>query len=683
MQSLCGVGPQLADKLEKMNIFSPEDLLFHLPLRYQDRTRTSLIGHLKAGQETMIAGIIHAAETGFGRRRSLQVRIDDGTGSIVLRFFYFTSKQQQGFKAGMWVQCFGETRRGRQSLEMVHPEYRIHEEKPSMVPEKSLTPVYPGTEGIHPSKIRSLVNQALEKHGAMLQELMPQDLLVEFGLMPLGDALKFAHNPPSDVETDSLRDGSHPAQKRLALEELLAHHLALNRLRLRRHRESAPPILQTGGTWKRLKDLLGFRLTTAQERVVKEVLADIGQPTPTLRLIQGDVGSGKTVVAAAAALQAIDNRYQTALMAPTELLAEQHRKTFVSWFAGLGIQVAGLTGKLSAAERRRVLAGIESGDAQMIIGTHALFQQEVKFNRLGLLVIDEQHRFGVDQRLALRNKGNLGSSVPHQIIMSATPIPRSLAMIFYADLDVSSIDELPPGRQRVQTIVIPSDRRDEITARISGVCQSGQQVYWVCPLIEESDKLPAQAAMKTYSVLSKTLPELSIALIHGKLKSTDKERIMQRFSHGGIDLLVSTTVIEVGVDVPNANLMIIENAERLGLAQLHQLRGRVGRGAGKATCVLMYQSPLGRLAKKRLGILRNTDDGFEIAQKDLEHRGAGELLGTRQTGLQNLKIADFARDRDLLPDIEKIAGKLNRNHPELVQPLVARWITNSSQYANA
>ena len=677
------MGPQLAEKLEKMNIFSPEDLLFHLPLRYQDRTRTSLIGHLKAGQETMIAGIINAAGIGFGRRRSLQVSVSDGTGSMVLRFFHFTSKQQQGFKAGMWIQCFGETRRGPRSLEMVHPEYRLHKEKPSVVLEKSLTPVYPCTEGIPSSKIRNLVNQALEKHGKMLQELMPRDLLVEFGLMPLGDALELAHNPPSDVETGLLREGTHPAQKRLALEELLAHHLALNRLRRHRHRESAPAILQAGNTWKRLKDLLGFELTAAQERVVREVSEDISQPRPTLRLIQGDVGSGKTVVAAAAALQAIDNRYQTALMAPTELLAEQHRKTFVSWFADLGIEVAWLTGKLSATHRRRALARIESGDAQMVIGTHALFQQEVKFNRLGLLIIDEQHRFGVDQRLALRNKGNPGVSVPHQIIMSATPIPRSLAMIFYADLDVSSIDELPPGRQHVQTIVIPSDRRHEITARISDVCRSGQQVYWVCPLIEESDKLPAQAAVETCSVLSKTLPELRIELIHGKLKSMDKEQIMQRFSHGGIDLLVSTTVIEVGVDVPNANLMVIENAERLGLAQLHQLRGRVGRGSGKATCVLMYQRPLGRLARKRLGILRNTNDGFEIAQKDLEHRGPGELLGTRQTGLQNLKIADLARDRGLLPGIEKIAGKLNRNHPELVQPLVERWILNSDQYANA
>lgn len=682
LQNLSGVGPQLAAKLDKIGILAPEDLLFHLPRRYQDRTRLTPIADLRAGVEAVIVGQIDAADVRFGRRRSLIVSLSDQSSSLVLRFFHFTASQQFAFKPGAWVQCFGEVRRGTHCLEMVHPEYKISQQQPSLTMQESLTAVYPSTEGVGATTIRKLVDQALNRHLDDLTEILPAALQTEFGLMPLNQALLTAHHPQPDADTDALLNGTHAAQQRLALEELLAHHLALNQLRQNRYRECAPKIVSAKGSWNSLVKALDYDLTGAQKRVVETLFSDMAKGRPMLRLVQGDVGSGKTVVAAAAALDAIDSGFQVALMAPTELLAEQHRKTFHVWFDNLGIEIEWLTGKLTTVNRRNAIARIASGEAKMIIGTHALFQKKVEFNRLGLMIIDEQHRFGVDQRLALRSKSNLENAVPHQLIMSATPIPRSLAMVFYADLDVSSIDELPPGRKSVHTVVLPNMRRQEVANRIRSVCQSGQQAYWVCPLIEESEKLQAQAATETHAILTTALTELEVELIHGRLKSKDKESIMQRFSDGEIDLLVSTTVIEVGVDVANASLMIIENAERLGLAQLHQLRGRVGRGADQAACVLMYQAPLGNLAKERLGILRDTNDGFKIAQKDLEQRGPGELLGTRQTGLQQLRIADLTRDTSLFPKVEKIARKLQQDYPDLIQPLVDRWITNSDQYAN-
>ncbi len=590
-----------------------------------------------------------------------------------------------GFKQGSWIRCFGEARRGSLTFEMAHPEYKIFQQQPTLTMQESLTAVYPSTEGVTPATMRKLVDQALDRHLDGLQEILPTTIQHEFGLLPLGEALLNTHRPCPDADTDALLNGNHVAQQRLALEELLAHHLALIQVRQSRYLEYAPKIATSGDSgysWGRLLATLHFDLTGAQKRVIQELCNDMASGRPMLRLVQGDVGSGKTIVAAAAALHAIDSGFQVALMAPTELLAEQHRKTFHDWFDRMNIGIESLTGKLTAAKRRHALARIVSGKAKMIVGTHALFQAQVEFNRLGLMIIDEQHRFGVDQRLALRNKSNLGDAVPHQIIMSATPIPRSLAMIFYADLDVSSIDELPAGRRRVTTVVLPDTRREEVANRIQSVCRSGQQVYWVCPLIEESEKLQAQAATETHIILAEHLPELKIELIHGRLKSKDKDAIMQRFSDGEIDLLVSTTVIEVGVDVANAGLMIIENAERLGLAQLHQLRGRVGRGAVQAACVLMYQPPLSLLAKERLSILRDTNDGFKIAQQDLQQRGHGELLGTRQTGLQQLRIADFGRDKALLPKIEKIAQKIQQDHPQLIQPLVTRWLDHSEQYAN-
>jgi len=657
-------------------------LLFHLPIRYQDRTRITAIGSIQPGSDVVIVGQIEVADVQFGRRRSLLVKVSDLTGLITLRFFHFNQSQQKAFGRGKWIKCFGEARRGPRSLEMVHPEYRITNEEPESSLEASLTPVYPATEGVGPNVIRKLVAQSLNIALPDLAELIPPALCNQFSLPPLKQALQTAHTPSVDIDTSALVAHKHPSQQRLALEEMVAHHLALFQLRQQRVAATAPKFPLDSSSWQKLRPLLGFQLTNAQSRVIEETASDISQSVPALRMIQGDVGSGKTVVAAAAALQAIDAGFQAALMAPTELLAEQHRKNFSGWFQQIGIQVEWLTGKLPAAERRQALANIADGSAQMVVGTHALFQEQVDFAQLGLVVVDEQHRFGVDQRLALRNKGNKKNQVPHQLIMSATPIPRSLAMVFYADLDVSSIDELPPGRKAVNTVVLPDTRRDDIVERIRHVCAAGQQVYWVCPLIEESDVLQAQAATDTWSYLEQALPALSVDLVHGKMKGKEKDAVMQKFRDAESNVLVATTVIEVGVDVPNANLMIIENAERLGLAQLHQLRGRVGRGAEQANCVLLYKPPLGRLAKDRLSLLRDSNDGFEIAQKDLEHRGPGEMLGTRQTGLQQMRIADLGRDIGLLPKVEQIAEQLKQHYPDSVPLLIQRWIRQNDIYAN-
>ena len=682
LQQLKGIGPKLVTKLEKLGIKQPSDLLFHLPYRYQDRTRITPIGNLAVGDSGVIVGRIMGVDIRIGRRRSLQIIVSDDTGPLLLRFFHFSRPQQKAFRQGAWIHCFGEVRWGAHGHEMVHPEYRLHQSAPKDVTEKSLTPIYPTTEGISSVSIRKLVDLAFGKELPHLAEVLPKPIQTQFGLMPIRSALQTAHYPPGDTDTQALMTGVHPALQRLAIEELLAHHLAFYLLRQRRAQLSAPAFRDQAVSWRRLKAQLSFQLTGAQLRVIREVFEDVAKAPPCKRLIQGDVGSGKTVVAAAAALLAIDNGYQVALMAPTELLAEQHRQTFVTWFSPLGITVEWLTGKRSGADRTKALSRISSGTVKMIVGTHALFQQDVEFARLGLIVIDEQHRFGVDQRLALSNK-HVGTDLPpHQLIMSATPIPRSLAMIFYADLDVSNIDQLPPGRKSIRTVVVPDTRRDEIALRVQSVCQSGQQVYWVCPLIDESDKLQAQAATIICKRLQQMLSKLRITLVHGRMKSTEKEAIMEQFVEGQIDVLVATTVVEVGVDVPNASLMIIENAERLGLAQLHQLRGRVGRGHHQSACVLMYQSPLPQSAKDRLSIIRKVNDGFTIAQKDLEQRGPGELLGTRQTGVQQLKVANIVRDTHLYPLVEEIARQIKGRYPEATQPIIQRWMTDQIHYAN-
>ena len=681
LTTLHGVGTALAEKLARLGLENTFDLLFHLPSRFEDRTHVTAVNQLRHGQQALILGTIEGCQVQFGRRRSLLVGINDAGAFFTMRLFYFNAQQQRALQNGQWIQCFGEARQGAKGLEMVHPEYRVYAQEPLNITSDALTPVYPVTEGVTHARIRKLILAVLDTELAQVKELLPTVILEKHQFMPLADALRILHTPRVDDDLAALAEQRHPAQQRLALEELLAHHLALRKLKKQRAEFAAPRVSNTGSSWDRLKLGLGFDLTGAQQRAIAEIEQDFAQQRPSLRLIQGDVGCGKTLVAAAAAMQVADSGYQVAIMAPTELLAEQHRRNFDSWCKPLGITVGWLTSRLPAAEKRAARTAIESGEIQIAIGTHALFQQSIRFARLGLIVVDEQHRFGVDQRLALKNKGRTDTQVPHQLIMSATPIPRSLSMVYYADLDVSNIDELPPGRKPVNTVVLPNTRREEVQERIRAACALGRQAYWVCPLIEESDVLQAQAATETATLLSATLGEIKVALIHGKMKPTEKHQLMQAFHKGDIDLLVATTVIEVGVDVPNASLMIIENAERLGLAQLHQLRGRVGRGEAQAVCVLMYQAPLGKTSRRRLDILRQTNDGFEIARHDLEFRGPGELMGTRQTGDQQLKVANIVRDQSMLPLVEQAARELMEHHAESVELIIDRWVKHKAQYA--
>ncbi|MDH5183145.1 MAG: ATP-dependent DNA helicase RecG [Gammaproteobacteria bacterium] len=670
-----GVGPRMAQRLEKLHITTVEDVLFHLPLRYEDRTRIVPIGSLRPGEHGVIQGEVQLTEIKFGKRRMLLSRISDGTGFLTLRFFYFNTAQKDSLSRGVTVRCFGEVRSGASSLEMVHPEYRQVSEGAVASVEESLTPIYPSTEGVHQQTLRKLTDQALEMLAETdLSELLPESLLQARHMASLQDALRYIHRPPPDAPVAQMEAGRHPHQQRLAFEELLAQQLGLRRLRHNMERHMAPALVGNGELRTQLLAALPFSLTGAQQRVGAEIAADLALANPMQRLVQGDVGSGKTLVAALAALQAIEAGYQVALMAPTELLAEQHLQNFSAWLTPLNVEMAWLTGKLKGKSRTAMLETITSGRARLVVGTHALFQDEVSFAKLGLVIIDEQHRFGVHQRLALREKGGHDGRYPHQLIMTATPIPRTLAMTAYADLDVSVIDELPPGRTPVETIVIPDSRRDEVVARVGKACAEGRQAYWVCTLIDESDVLQCQAAEDTAVLLAEALPQLKVGLVHGRMKAVEKEQVMAAFKAGDIHLLVATTVIEVGVDVPNASLMIMENAERLGLAQLHQLRGRVGRGSAASSCVLMYHGPLSALAKQRLAVMRETNDGFVVAQKDLEIRGPGEVLGTRQTGLMQMRIADLQRDQGMLPEVREAAELLLRQHPQQVEALIHRWI---------
>ena len=682
--ALKGVGPRSAPRLHKLGLETLQDLLFHLPLRYEDRTRVVAMGALRAGQWAVVEGQVDLAEVKFGKRRSLLVRISDGTGALTLRFFHFNKLQQQGFQRGTRIRCYGEARPGAVTLEMVHPEYQRLEEEAAPAVEESLTPVYPTTEGVHQLTLRRLTDQALQAlegpQEQVLPDWLPPGLLTGFPFTGLAEAIRYVHRPPPGASVAQLLEGRHPAQQRLAFEELLAHHLSLRRLRHEARAQHAPVLGGDGALRAALLANLPFPLTAAQRRVGAEIATDLRQPHPMLRLVQGDVGSGKTLVAAVAVLQAIEAGCQAAVMAPTELLAEQHYRNFAAWLEPLGVTVAWLTGRIKGKARSATLAAIESGTAQLVVGTHALFQDEVTFARLGLVVVDEQHRFGVHQRLALRDKGRKNGLHPHQLVMTATPIPRTLAMTLYADLDSSVIDELPPGRTPVQTVAIPGTRRPEVMARVREACGAGRQAYWVCTLIEESEVLQCEAAADTAELLREQLPELRIGLVHGRLKAAEKEAVMRAFQQRELDLLVATTVIEVGVDVPNASLMIIENAERLGLSQLHQLRGRVGRGAAKSSCVLLYQTPLSRTAKVRINTMRETNDGFLVAQKDLELRGPGEVLGTRQTGLAQFHIADLLRDAALLEPVERVAEQLLLDHPEHVPHLIRRWLGQAERY---
>lgn len=689
--TLKGVGAKVAEKLSKIGIYNVEDILFHLPLRYEDRSRVYPIANTVVGTHISVLGQVTSNQIQFGRKRMLVVKIADSSGSMTLRFFNFSAAQKNQLEVGQWFKCFGEIKRGRHGPEIIHPEYSKSDGDSLVDVEETLTPVYPTTEGLKQASLRSISEQAISRlQKYPVEELMPQS---GNNSLTLKQALITCHRPPVNESYQALEEGTHPAQQRLALEELTAHQVSMLQTKSDFQGDLAVTLINSGNYNKALLKTLPFEPTNAQQRVVKEIQHDVSNSHPMLRLVQGDVGSGKTLVAALAALTAIESGYQVALMAPTEILAEQHAINFKEWFAELAIpnteiKVAWLAGKMKAAEKKAVLELISSGEAQMIIGTHALFQQDVEFHRLALIIIDEQHRFGVHQRLELRNKGAIYQNgvgyFPHQLVMTATPIPRTLAMTAYADLDLSIIDELPAGRKPITTVAIPNTKRDSVIERVNEVCQTtGQQAYWVCTLIEESEALQCQAAEDTHEELQQRLPQLKIGLVHGRMKAEEKQQVMEAFKEGEINLLVATTVIEVGVNVPNASLMIIENPERLGLAQLHQLRGRVGRGGLQSHCVLMYQPPLTNTAQQRLGVLRDSNDGFVIAEKDLEIRGAGELLGTRQTGTADFKIADLERDEPLIPLAANIAQQIVADQRDITTRLVQRWLGEKQVYTNA
>ena len=678
------VGPRLTERLAGLGLNSVQDLLFHLPSRYQDRTRLTPIAELIPGGEALVEGVVSAAELALGRRRSLKVWLADGeTRGLMLRFFHFSTAQREGLKPGTRLRCYGEVRQGLQSLEIVHPEYQVFGAEAGPAVAEALTPIYPSTEGLHQATWRSLTDQALEWLGrgaSLLPDLLPAEVTSTLGLPDLAAAVAYLHRPPLTANLDELLLRRHPAFHRLAFEELVAHQVSLRRMREEQRRVAAPCLTGDGALRGRLLAALPFALTGAQQRVLAEIAADLEAQSPMLRLLQGDVGSGKTIVAALAALQAVEADHQVALMAPTELLGEQHLRNLSAWLTPLGLDPLWLAGRHKGRERAGLLAQIADGAARVIVGTHALFQEDVAFANLGLVIIDEQHRFGVHQRMRLREKGTRDGLAPHQLIMTATPIPRSLAMTVYADLDLSVIDELPPGRTPIATVAVSDARRDEVVERVRQACGEGRQAYWVCTLIEESEVLECQAAEETARQLAESLPGLRVGLVHGRIKGPERDAVMRAFADADLDLLVATTVIEVGVDVPNASLMIIENPERLGLAQLHQLRGRVGRGAQASFCVLLYRSPLSGQARERLDTLRRESSGFDIAQKDLEMRGPGEVLGTRQTGDLAFRVADPARDQSLLPAAQQAADLMLRDYPELVEPLIRRWLGRREDY---
>lgn len=681
LTTLKGVGEKVAKKLQKLGLVSIQDAIFHLPLRYEDRTRVASIAQLRPGQSANIVIEVQQAEIKYGRKRMLLVRAKDDSGTLTLRFFQFSAAQLKQFTVGTRLLVFGEIRHGMAGAELIHPEYQLLKHGETVKLEPNYTPIYPTTEGIYPTALRKIIEQALDYLSAdSIDELLPASLRPH--QISLVEALKTLHHPPVGTSLHALELGQHPAQQRLAIEELLAHQISLLLLRQQRQDEGGIALMSDGKLANEFLAGLPFTPTEAQRRVVNEISADMSQSIPMMRLVQGDVGSGKTLVAALSALTAIEAGYQVALMAPTELLSEQHALSFSQWLQPLGIDVGWLSGRTKGKAREQLLARVARGQVAMLVGTHALFQDDVNYHNLALVIIDEQHRFGVHQRLQLRQKGVKAGFQPHQLIMTATPIPRTLAMTAYADLATSVIDELPPGRTPVTTVAIPDMRREQVIHRVREVCATeNRQAYWVCTLIEESEALECQAAEDTANALQQSLPELRVGLVHGRLKAEEKERVMQAFKAGELDLLVATTVIEVGVDVPNASLMIIENPERLGLAQLHQLRGRVGRGSVASHCVLLYKSPLSKTAAERLSVLRESNDGFVIAQRDLEIRGPGELLGHRQTGLTQLKVADLDRDADLVPSAQALAERIVTDYPVSAQALVARWLPRRDHYA--
>ena len=675
---LKGVGPALVSKLQKLKVHNQYDLLFLLPIRYEDKTSLHKISALVAGEKALIQGFIVLTTVVYRGRRMLISQLSDDTGIITLRFFHFSKQQARRLAKNTVVRCFGQTRKTASGLEMIHPEYQIiNPENPAPL-EAGLTPIYPTTEGLQQGRLRKIVRAALEQQIDTIEELLPASIVKELGLVPLTESLREIHQPS---QKNIVNDHQSLARKRLIIEELLANQLALKRLK--RYTKKEPAMVLANRLLKEsLIKNLPFILTKSQARVVEEIEMDLKKNQPMMRLLQGDVGSGKTIVAALAMLIAVGSKQQAALMAPTELLAEQHFNTVVSWFEPLGVSVALLKSKLSAKDRRTVFAGVANGTIDIIVGTHALFQPSVVYKNLALVVVDEQHRFGVEQRLSLMKKSSDRNTVPHQLIMTATPIPRTLAMTAYGDLDASIITELPKGRGNIKTIVVPEEKRSQVMDKISKECALGRQSYWVCPLIEESEELNFQAAESTYVFLQEKLKRLSIGLVHGKLSSVKKIKAMENFINGNTNILVATTVIEVGVDVANSSVMVIENAERLGLTQLHQLRGRIGRGRHESICILLYKKPLSLIAKERLAVIRATNDGFLIAEKDLQLRGPGELLGTRQKGLIGLRIADIMRDAYLLPAINKLTVNIEQNHPDLIEKIVRRWVGDQLEYRN-
>ncbi len=681
---LRGIGSAVAEKLERLGILHVEDLLFHLPLRYQDRTRVHPINSLHPGREALIEGTVQHARVLYRRRRMLLVDLSDDTGVLLLRFFHFSAAQQNSLRKGVPIRCFGEARRGQSQLEMVHPEYQFVNVRRGGALNENYTPIYPATEGLQQYSLRKFTDQALAwlaAPGNDLEELLPPDVLKQTQAISLRDAIHYVHRPPAGADVELLQTGEHPVQKRLAFEEMLSHSLSLKRMRADTKRQSARALNNEGRLFAKLQQRLPFELTAAQHKVIADIRADVAAATPMMRLVQGDVGSGKTLVGVAAMLEAVETGCQAAMMAPTEILAEQHYHNLKDWFDPFEISIGLILGKQKVRERRTALRQARIGETSIIVGTHTLFQEKVEFARLALIVVDEQHRFGVHQRLALKQKGEDGSFQPHQLIMTATPIPRSLAMTMYADLDYSVIDEMPPGRLPVKTFALTDGRRGELIERVRETCAGGGQVYWVCPLIEKSETLHYETAEATFELLRRAMPQIEIKLIHGRMKPGDKEEAITAFKRGETRLLVATTVIEVGVDVPNAHLIVIENAERFGLAQLHQLRGRVGRGTEQAACALLYHPPLSGTARRRLDVMRATNDGFKIAHEDMKIRGPGEILGTRQTGEMQFRIADLTRDSTQLEQVLKTSERMLEKHPETCDKLIRRWLGESARYA--
>lgn len=676
VSTLKGVGPQLSKRLEKLQIREVADLLFHLPLRYQDKTKIAPISSLQPGDERLIEGVIQGCAVRFGKRRSLLCTIAGQNSTLTIRLFHFNKQQQIALKEGTSVRCFGEIRRGPSGLEMVHPEYRIiHPDRPAPELEKNLTPIYPATDGVRQRTLLSITTQALVRALPLVVELLP-DISPLQHMPSLQVALQTLHRPTAETLA-----ALPLCRERIAFEELLAHHLSLQQLRGHYRQDHAFALSTERRVVDSFIEQLPFSLTNAQQRAISEIFLDLQQPHPMQRLLQGDVGSGKTIVAICAALHVTESGFQTALMAPTELLARQHHNNICSLLEPLDISTGFLSGSMNTKDRAEVTDKVISGKTSIVVGTHALFQKTIQFRNLALIIIDEQHRFGVGQRQALQQKGVDEITSPHQLIMTATPIPRTLAMTFYADLDSTVIDELPPGRTPIKTVTIPEFRRDEVLERVHANCKQGRQAYWVCPLIEESEVLQCQAASESAKEIQQRFPDLSVGLVHGRMPPAEKDKVMGNFHKGDVHILVATTVIEVGVDVPNASLMIIENAERLGLSQLHQLRGRVGRGAIASSCLLMYRAPLSKIATERLQTIRDSSDGFEIARKDLEMRGPGELLGRRQTGIPQLRMADLVRDQHLIPMVEDIARQMLQNSPQdKITKLIKRWIPDAERY---